>query len=318
MTILITGASGFVGSAVLRHFQKQTALVRPVFRSAASAHNAAVNPKNAAVVSGLTADTDWSAALKYIKVVVHCAARVHVMQETAENPLAAFRSVNVEGTLNLARQAAAAGVERFIFISSIKVNGEATVLDRPFKADDQPSPEDAYGISKAEAEAGLRSIAAQTGMELVIIRPPLVYGQGVKGNFASMLRWVAQGWPLPLAGATQNRRSLVALDNLVDLIATCVQHPRAAGQVFLVSDGEDVSIAELLRRIAQAQGKRARLLWIPVGFIKWAAHLLGKDAVVQRLVGSLQVDIAKNRTLLGWHPPLNLDEGLRRAVQEAN
>ena len=318
MTILITGASGFVGSAVLRHFQKQTALVRPVFRSAASAHNAAVNPKNAAVVSGLTADTDWSAALKNIKVVVHCAARVHVMQETAENPLAAFRSVNVEGTLNLARQAAAAGVERFIFISSIKVNGEATVLDRPFKADDQPSPEDAYGISKAEAEVGLRSIAAQTGMELVIIRPPLVYGQGVKGNFASMLRWVAQGWPLPLAGATQNRRSLVALDNLVDLIATCVQHPRAAGQVFLVSDGEDVSIAELLRRIAQAQGKRARLLWIPVGFIKWAAHLLGKDAVVQRLVGSLQVDIAKNRTLLGWHPPLNLDEGLRRAVQEAN
>ena len=318
MTILITGASGFVGSAVLRHFQKQTALVRPVFRSAASAHNAAVNPKNAAVVSGLTADTDWSAALKDIKTVIHCAARVHVMQETAENPLAVFRAVNVEGTLNLARQAAAAGVERFIFISSIKVNGEATFLDRPFKADDQPSPKDAYGVSKAEAEAGLRSIAAQTGMELVIIRPPLVYGQGVKGNFASMLRWVAQGWPLPLAGATQNRRSLVALDNLVDLIATCVQHPRAAGQVFLVSDGEDVSIAELLRRIAQAQGKRARLLWIPVGFIKWAAHLLGKDAVVQRLVGSLQVDIAKNRTLLGWHPPLNLDEGLRRAVQEAN
>ena len=318
MTILITGASGFVGSAVLRHFQKQAALVRPVFRSTASAHKAAVNPKNAAVVSDLAADTDWSAALKDIKVVVHCAARVHVMQETAENPLAAFRAVNVEGTLNLARQAAAAGVERFIFISSIKVNGEATFLDRPFKADDQPSPKDAYGVSKAEAEAGLRSIAAQTGMELVIIRPPLVYGQGVKGNFASMLRWVAQGWPLPLAGATQNRRSLVALDNLVDLIATCVQHPRAAGQVFLVSDGEDVSIAELLRRIAQAQGKRARLLWIPVGFIKWAAHLLGKDAVVQRLVGSLQVDIAKNRTLLGWHPHLNLDEGLRRAVQEAN
>ena len=319
MKVLITGASGFVGSAALRHLQAQGFDVRPMFRSIASAQAAGWNrPENTAIVPSLSAKSDWSAALAGVHVVVHCAARAHVMRDEAVDPLTEYRRVNVDGTLRLAQQAAAAGARRFVFVSSIKVNGEATFLDRPFKADDQPSPKDAYGISKAEAEAGLRSIAAQTGMELIIIRPPLVYGQGVKGNFASMLRWVAQGWPLPLAGATQNRRSLVALDNLVDLIATCVQHPRAAGQVFLVSDGEDVSIAELLRRIAQAQGKRARLLWIPVGFIKWAARLLGKDAVVQRLVGSLQVDIAKNRTLLGWQPPLNLDEGLRRAVQEAN
>jgi len=239
------------------------------------------------------------------------------MRETAVDPLAVFRAVNVEGTLNLARQAAAAGVRRFVFISSVKVNGESTMLGRSFTADDTPAPEDAYGISKAEAEAGLHAIARKTGMELVIIRPPLVYGPGVKGNFASMLRWVVRGVPLPLAAATGNRRSLVALDNLVSLIATCTQHPRAAGQVFLAGDGEDVSTAELLRRIAQVQEQSARLLWCPVGVVELAARLLGKGDVAQRLLGSLQVDISKNRNLLGWQPLINLDEGLRRAVQEA-
>ena len=317
MNILVTGASGFVGSAVWRYFQTQAISVRPVFRNTDSARLVGVAPEQSAIVPTLAADTDWFAALQGVQVVVHCAARAHVMRETAVDPLAVFRAVNVEGTLNLARQAAAAGVRRFVFISSVKVNGESTMLGRPFTADDTPAPEDAYGISKAEAEAGLHAIARKNGMELVIIRPPLVYGPGVKGNFASMLRWVARGGPLPLAAATGNRRSLVALDNLVSLIATCVQHPRAAGQVFLAGDGEDVSTAELLRRIAQVQEQSARLLWCPVGVVELAARLLGKGDVAQRLLGSLQVDISKNRNLLGWQPLINLDEGLRRAVQEA-
>lgn len=315
MTVLLTGASGFVGSAVLRHFQAQATPVRPVFRNSDSARFAGVAPEQSALIPTLAANTDWSVVLQGVQVVVHCAARAHVMRETAVNPLAVFQVVNMQGTLNLARQAAAAGVRRFVFISSVKVNGESTLLGRPFTANDTPAPKDAYGISKAEAEAGLRAIAEQTGMELVIIRPPLVYGPGVKGNFASMLRWVARGVPLPLAAATGNRRSLVALDNLVSLIATCVQHPSAVGQVFLAGDGEDVSTAELLRRIAQVQGQSVRLLWVPVGLLGFAARLLGKGAVVQRLLGSLQVDIAKNRQLLGWQPPVSLDEGLRRAVQ---
>lgn len=317
MNILVTGASGFVGSAVWRYFQTQAIPVRTVFRNTDSARLAGVAPEQSAIVPTLAADTDWFAALQGVQVVVHCAARAHVMRETAVDPLAVFRAVNVEGTLNLARQAAAAGVRRFVFISSVKVNGESTMLGRPFTADDTPAPEDAYGISKAEAEAGLHAIARKTGMELVIIRPPLVYGPGVKGNFASMLRWVVRGVPLPLAAATGNRRSLVALDNLVSLIATCTQHPRAAGQVFLAGDGEDVSTAELLRRIAQVQEQSARLLWCPVGVVEFAARLLGKGDVAQRLLGSLQVDISKNRNLLGWQPLINLDEGLRRAVQEA-
>lgn len=314
--VLLTGTSGFVGSAVLRHFQMQSTPVRPVFRNSDSAQLAGVAPEQSAIVPTLVADTDWSAALQGVQVVVHCAARAHVMRETAIDPLAVFRAVNVDGTLNLARQAAVAGVRRFVFISSVKVNGESTALGRPFTADDTPAPEDAYGISKAEAEAGLRAIAEQTDMELVIIRPPLVYGPGVKGNFASMLCWMARGVPLPLAAVTENRRSLVALDNLVSLITTCIQHPCAAGQVFLVSDGEDVSTVELLLRIARAQGKSARMLWVPAMLLKLAARLLGKGAMVQRLLGSLQIDISKNRELLGWQPPVTLDEGLRRAVLE--
>lgn len=246
--------------------------------------------------------------------MVHAAARVHVMDDRASDPLAEFRRINVQGTLNLARQAAAAGVRRFVFISSIKVNGEATKLGIPFSADDIPAPLDPYGVSKMEAEQGLREIAAQTGMEVVIIRPPLVYGPGVKANFRAMMHWLTRGVPLPL-GAIHNRRSLVALDNLVDLIVSCLDHPAAANQTFLVSDGEDLSTTQLLRRMGRALGKPVRLIPVPPALIKVGATLMGKRAVAQRLCDSLQVDISKTRQLLGWSPLLSVDEGLKKAAQ---
>jgi nucleoside-diphosphate-sugar epimerase len=222
--------------------------------------------------------------------------------------------VNVETTLQLASQAAACGVKRFIFISSIKVNGEQTEPGRPFRPDDTPAPQDPYGISKMEAEAGLREVAQETGMEVVIIRPPLVYGPGVKANFASMVKWLQRGVPLPL-GAIHNCRSLVALDNLVDLIITCIHHPAAANQTFLVSDGEDVSTTELLRRMGAALGRPARLLPVPQQMLEWGAALAGKRDMAQRLFSSLQVDMDKTRQLLGWAPPVSLEQGLLQVAQ---
>ena len=266
------------------------------------------------LVSDLSVDTDWSLALLGVSQVVHAAARVHVMQDAALDALTEYRRVNVQGTLNLARQAAATGVKRFIFLSSVKVNGEATQPGQFFTADDAPSPQDPYGISKMEAVEGLREIAARTGMEVVIIRPPLVYGPGVKANFQAMTRWLVRGAPLPFAAITHNRRSLVALDNLVDLIVTCIHHPAAANQTFLVSDGEDLSTTDLLRRMGHALGKPARLLPVPPALLKLEATLLGKPEMAQRLCGSLQVDISKTRQLLGWSPPVSVDEGLRRAA----
>jgi len=311
--ILVTGATGFVGKAVV-----QRLLVENSSQSVA----VAVRKNNEAwpdrVVPYATGDlepsSDWSAALVGISTVVHCAARVHVMADTAADPLTEFRRVNVQGTLNLAQQSASAGAQRFVFVSSIKVNGEATRPSSPFAADDVVAPLDAYGISKMEAEQGLRELAAKTGLEVVIIRPPLVYGPGVKANFAAMMRWLQRGVPLPL-GAIHNQRSLVALDNLVDLIVTCIAHPAAANQTFLVSDGEDVSTTELLRRMGQAMGHPARLVPVPVGLIKLAASMLGKRDMAQRLCGSLQVDIEKTRRLLNWTPPLSLDQGLKKAAE---
>jgi nucleoside-diphosphate-sugar epimerase len=235
------------------------------------------------------------------------------MHDTEADPLTAFHAVNVDGTLNLARQAAAAGVKRFVFISSVKVNGEFTLSGRAFNEVDTANPQDAYGQSKHEAEQGLRQLSADTGMEVVIIRPPLVYGPQVKANFAALIRAVQRGWPLPL-GAVHNQRSLVALDNLVDLIITCITHPLAANQTFLVSDGEDLSTPDLIRQMARAMNRPARLLPAPVWALKGGALLLGKGDAVQRLCGNLQVDISKARTLLGWNPPISVDEGLRRAV----
>jgi len=239
------------------------------------------------------------------------------MRDEVADPLAEYRRVNVEGTLNIARQAIAAGVARFIFVSSIKVNGEGTLLRSPYRPDEQPCPEDAYGRSKLEAEVALKKLADGTAMEIVIVRPPLIYGPGVKGNFASMINLLRRGYPLPL-GAIYNKRSLVGIDNLVDLIIRCIDHPAAANQVFLAGDGEDLSTTELLRSVGDAMGKPARLIPVPAGMLQLGATLLGKKAMAQRLLGSLQVDISKTCEMLDWKPPYTVQEGLKRCFERSN
>lgn len=310
--ILVTGSNGLLGNRVVRKLADDCPLDGVV---AASRHHDLVWPKRVrnAIVGDLSSTTDWTASLEGVDAIVHCAARVHVMQDNAADPLSAHRKVNVDGALNLARQAANTGVRRFVFVSSIKVNGESTLPGKPFCADDEPAPIDPYGVSKLEAELGLRELASKTSMELVIVRPPIVYGLGVKANFASMMQWVARGIPLPL-GSIHNRRSMVALDNLVDLLVACISHPAAAGQTFLVSDGEDVSTTELLRRTAAAMGKPSRLIPVPKVLLSFGAYLLGKRDFAQRLCGSLQVDITKTCKILDWKPPLTLDQGLKKAV----
>ena len=305
MKVALTGSAGFVGTAVMQHLLGQGAEIVTVGHR----HRPGIHT----TYGQLTESPAGSSLLRGYGALIHLGARVHIMQETTADPLTEFRRINVQGTLNLAQEAADAGVKRFVFISSIKVNGELTRLGSPFKANDAPAPLDAYGVSKMEAEQGLREIAAKTGMEVVIIRPPLVYGPGVKANFAAMMRWLSRGVPLPL-GAIHNQRSLVALDNLVDLIVTCIDHPAAANQTFLVSDGEDLSTTQLLRRMGQAMGQPARLIPVPPALLKAGAALVGKPELAQRLCGSLQVDMSKTRQLLGWNPPISVDEGLRRAA----
>lgn len=310
--ILVTGATGFVGSALVR----ASLVERPDDRLVvATRKSEGVWPSQVQpfAVDNLFYNTDWSAPLSGVLQVVHAAARVHVMADKSVDPLAEYRRINVDGTLNLARQAAAAGVERFVFLSSIGVNGAET-FGSPYSVDSVPAPHSPYALSKYEAELGLKSLAAQTGMKVVIIRPPLVYGANAPGNFASLMRWLQRGVPLPL-GAINNRRSLVSVGNLVDLIMTCLTHPSAANQTFMVSDGEDVSITDLLRRLGQTMGHPARLLPVPESWLKLAAGLLGRADMAQRLCGSLQVDISKTRQLLGWMPPLSLDAGLLQAAQ---
>ena len=309
MKALVTGASGFVGNATCARLVAQGMNVIGSVRHLSTQPLLGVDYR---LVGDLDANTDWRDALTGVDTIVHCAARVHVMREMAADPLVAFRTTNVAGTEQLARQAAAAGVRRFVFLSSVKVNGEGGLA--AYHETDPPAPQDAYGISKYEAELGLREIAVETGIEVVMVRSPLIYGPGVKANFQALMRALMRGVPLPL-GAIHNRRSLVALDNVVDLIVTCIEHPAAANETFLVSDGEDLSTTELIRRLARAMGRPARLVPVPETVLVTGSMLLGKRAVARRLCGNLQVNISKARKVLGWTPLVSVDEGLRRTTK---
>ena len=306
LTILITGANGFVGKKLCAELLQHEYAIRSAVRLPSNLDN----NFEETVVGSIEAGTDWAPTLKNIDVVIHLAARVHVMNDHAPDAMAEFRKVNVEGTLALAEQAVKAGVKRFIYVSSIKVNGELTQVDKPFTEQDAANPQDAYAISKYEAELGLLQIAQQAAMAVVIIRPPLVYGPGVKSNFASMLRAVNRRVPLPL-GAIHNKRSFVYVGNLVSLIECCIRHPEAKNQVFLVSDGHDLSTTQLLQQCAIALNVQSRLLAIPQKIIESVAAFFGKQSVVQRLSGNLQVDISKADALLGWKPPVSVADGLK-------
>ncbi|WJV24872.1 MULTISPECIES: UDP-glucose 4-epimerase family protein [Pseudomonas] len=312
-SILLTGATGFLGRALLQHLiNTGNSSIAITTRSDQDCESLAVRKYNIPAIDGYTV---WDQVFQsQIDVVVHAAARAHVMREVVLDPLFEFRQINVEGTLNLARCAAAAGVKRFIFISSIKVNGEETTLGKRYKPDDIPAPLDPYGRSKMEAEAGLRALAVETGMEVVIIRPVLIYGPGVKANFLSLMQWLSIGIPLPL-GAIRNSRSLVSTDNLIDFVETCIVHPRAANEIFLVSDGEDVSTPELLKRLATAMGKPLRLFPVPLWLLMAVAKISRKEKMVKRVVGSLEVDISKNFDLLGWRPQVVMRDALSKTVK---
>lgn len=305
-SILITGATGLIGSVLCNALKEQ-----PIIRALRKSTN--VPQPGDVVVGDINANTCWDTVLPDAECVIHLAARTHVLNETAENSLDEYRKINVAGTRNLAEQAAKAGVRRFVFLSSIKVNGEST-HDRPFTTTDAPMPEDAYGISKLEAELVLRDIAARTGIELVIIRAPLVYGPGVKGNFLRLMNLIDRGLPLPFA-SVHNHRSLVYVGNLSDAIVSCMNQPSAAGKTFLVSDGEDVSTPELVRRLASAMRRPARLLPCPVGLLKLGAAISGQSDAIARLTGSLSVDDSTLRDTLGWHPRITLDQGLIETVR---
>lgn len=304
--VCLAGGSGFIGKRIDTVVKTELYLTRDL----------STNSNDSKVVRfDLIKPVDIRHRLCEIDVLIHCAARVHIMKDSAEDPLQAFREVNTIGTLNLARQAAEAGVKRFIFISSIKVNGESTRPDQPFTCFDQRLPEDAYGQSKSEAEVRLLELADKTGMEVVIIRPPLVYGPGVKANFVLLMSLVSKGLSLPFGSITTNKRSLVSVMNLVDLIVTCIDHPKAANQVFLVSDDHDLSTAEMIKFMSKGLGVSGRILPVPVWCLRLLGKLLGKQGVVSRLTGSLQVDITHTKVTLGWEPPQTVQDAFRETAQ---
>lgn len=305
--VLLTGGTGFIGSALVARLATESRW--QAVASVRGQKNPPMPGVKVVPVGEVGSHTDWSMVLQGLDAVVHTAAVAHVRKGGEEGQLSRLRRVNVDGTLTLARQAAAAGVKRFVFISSIGVNGNVNV--RPFTALDVPHPVDPYAQSKWEAEQGLWRIQQETGMELVIIRPPLVYGPEAPGNFGSLVRWVGKRIPLPF-GAIHNRRSLVGIDNLVDLIVRCIDHPAAANQVFLAGDGRDLSTTELLRLVGDAMGLPAWLIPVPAGVLKLSAALLGRKAMAQRLLGSLQIDISQTCETLNWQPPFTVEEGLRR------
>lgn len=310
MKILVTGSTGFIGSALI-----QRLIADPLFEPIAALRRGPVEISvdyDSVVVGDLLPDTNYRDALLGVEAVIHIAGRAHVINEMADNPLDEFLQVNTVGTLNLARQAVQAGVQYFIFISSIGVNGNQNT--HPFTENDTTNPVEDYAVSKLEAEQGLQKIASASTMEVVIIRPPLVYGPNAPGNFSKLMHWIQVGIPLPL-GAIHNKRSLVALDNLVSFIIHCIDHPKAANEVFLISDDEDISTTELLRLVAKALGKKPRLISVPVGLMEFAAKLVGKESVTNRLFGSLQVDSSKARNLLGWRPVVTMEEQLKTTAE---
>lgn len=313
LKILVTGANGFVGRELSRMLLARGYDVRASVRQLGE-HGAGHIPNIADVVSvgDIGSETNWSQALKDIDVVVHLAARVHILQEVSKNPLEAFRSVNVLGSERLARMAVQAGVRRFVYISSISIHGNSTV-ERPYVEEDDAHPHSPYAVSKWEGELALRRIAEASGLELVIVRPPLVYGPGVGGNFLRLMRWADKGLPLPL-GSVKNLRSFIGIDNLVDLLVCCVEHPRAAGETFLAADSEDLSTPDLIRRVASLLGRPTRILPFPVGVLRAVASAVRMDDVVDRLCNSLQVNAGKAHRILGWRPHATLNDGFARTA----
>lgn len=310
--ILVTGAAGFVGSPLIGLLSSQGHQVIGAVRSAHASKDGFPGVEFKAV-GHIHGSLDWMPFLTGVDVVVHLANRAHVMNESDANPLALYRSINTEGTLQLARQAAAAGVKRFIFISSVKVNGESTLPDKRFSPASDNIPSDPYGLSKYEAEQGLKELSLKIGMEVVIIRPPLIYGPGVKANFLKMMQWVEKGIPLPL-GSITNQRSLLGIDNLLDFIGVCLSHPKAAGQTFLISDDHDVSTAEFLKEIASAMHRPSRLLPVPQFVLEKGLILLGQGHIAERLCASLQLDITLAKTRLSWKPPFSFKDQISKTV----
>lgn len=313
--ILVTGATGFIGGALVKTLIKNQS-AKEIVLTSTMRKPVWLQGTSGTRINHLEWSGETSLTFQKVDVVVHCAARAHFMKDHSTDPLEAFRRVNLHLTEQLAQNAVSAGVRRFVYLSSIKVNGECTEPGHSFRASDISAPEDAYAISKYEAEQALHRLAASGNMEVVVIRPPLVYGPGVKANFLSLMRWLSSGVPLPFAGITQNRRSFVALDNLVDLINVCITHPKAASETFLVSDGESISTAELIRRLGQAMGRPARMFYVSNRLLKAGMIGFGRAEMYRRLCESLEIDLSMTERILGWSPPLPMSLGLERVARD--